>query len=387
MTLHDTTETLKKLSIGTAIGITIIIVLVITFNVGKIMKSIFFPTKAEIANHTYGKVPVLIFPDNATSENLTYTLNTLSGGFEEFPDRLNVYKLNNPEPNFLNLDKAREKAKILEFIGDTGEVVPEIPLGNATYEWDETKGLQRKLTFNIVSFDFTLTSNYLTSLTTLNAIGLPDEQGAIQVAKETLSDVSLLPTDIDMTKTESVEKKVNYTTFPQIYSIRNSELIPATSLSNAQVIRVDLYQKDVEYELNTGVKGENSVVQKKKMKLPILYPKPPFSTMSMWVGMGPQGPTVVEAKYIHKEFLVEKNEEPTYSIKSAEEAFEELKNGSGYIASFQGAPGDTEVLINNAYLAYFIGENEQSYLMPIFVFEGDKGFFGYVSAIRNEWVE
>jgi len=27
------------------------------------------------------------------------------------------------------------------------------------------------------------------------------------------------------------------------------------------------------------------------------------------------------------------------------------------------------------------------YLMPIYVFEGDGGFYGYVSAIEDEWLE
>lgn len=387
MTLHDTTESLKKMSVGTAIGITVIILLVIVFNVGKVVKNILFPVKAEIANHTFGKVPVIVFPDNATSENLTYTINTESGGFEKFPDRLNVFKLEQPAPNFLNLDTAREKAKLLQFLTDTGEPIAEVPVGEATYEWEETRGLQRKLTFDIISFNFTLTSNYLTSLTTLNAVGLPDEKGAIKIAADMLKDINLLPSDIDLTKTESNEKKVNYNTFPRIYSIRNSELIPASSISNTQIIRVDLYQKDVEYELNTGLKGENSIMKKEKMKLPILYPNPPFSTISMLVGVGPIGPTVVESKFTHHNYIVDKKEEPTYSIKSVNEAFEELTNGAGYIAAYDGAPAETEILINKAYLAYYLGEDEQQYLMPIFVFEGDRGFFGYVSAVKNEWVE
>lgn len=387
MTLHDTTENLKKMSVGTAIGITVIILLVIVFNVGKVVKNILFPVKAEIANHTFGKVPVIVFPDNATSENLTYTINTESGGFEKFPDRLNVYKLEQPVPNFLNLDTAREKAKLLHFLSDTGEPIPEVPVGEAIYEWEEPRGLQRKLTFDIITFNFTLTSNYLTSLTTLNAVGLPDESGAIKVATDTLNDISLLPSDIDLTKTENTEKKVNYNTFPRIYSIRNSELIPASSFSNTQIIRVDLYQKDVEYELNTGLKGENSIMKREKMKLPILYPHPPFSTMSMWVGVGPTGPTVVDAKFTHHNYIVDKKEEPTYSIKSVDEAFEELTGGAGYIAAYDGAPEETEILINKAYLAYYLGEDDQQYLMPIFVFEGDKGFFGYVSAVKNDWVE
>src|SRR4029079_10653498 len=110
MTLHETVETMKKLGIGSAIVIGLIIVIVITFNVGILMKNILFPQKAEDANHPYGKLPAIVWPENATKANLVYDNNNLvSGKFDVFPDRLNVYKLDNPAPNFLNLDKAKDK--------------------------------------------------------------------------------------------------------------------------------------------------------------------------------------------------------------------------------------------------------------------------------------
>lgn len=388
MTLHETVETMKKLGIGSAIGIGLIIILVVTFNVGVLIKNILFPQKAEDANHPYGQLEAIVFPENATNANLVYDTNNLvSGKFDVFPDRLNVYKIDNPTPNFLNLDNAKSKAKELEFIDDSGTALPEVPLGEGTYQWEELKGLQRKLIFDIVSFDFTLTSNYLTSLTVLNAVGLPDELGAVKTSTDTLDSIGLLPTDIDLTKTQSTEKKVNYYRFPEPLSIKNSQLVPATSLSDAQVIRVDLYHKDVEYKLNTGFKGADSLFQTKDVKIPIIYPHPPYSTMSMWIGMGQQGPTVVNADFKHRSYIVEKDAEPTYLIKTPEEAFEELKKGAGYVAAFTGSPDDVEVHIGNAYLAYYMGDKEQQYLMPVYVFEGDKGFFGYVSAVRNEWIE
>jgi hypothetical protein len=388
MTLHETVETMKKLGIGSAIGIGLIIVIVITFNVGILIKNILFPPKAEDANHPYGKLQAIVWPENATKANLVYDNNNLvSGKFDTFPDRLNVYKLDNPAPNFLNLDKAKVKAKTLDFIDDTGTVLPPVPLGDATYEWDEPNGLQRKLVFDIVSFDFTMTSNYLTSLTVLNAVGLPNEPNAIKTSTDFVGSIGLLPADLDITKTQNTDKKVNYYTYPQTLSIKNSQLVPATSLSDAQVIRVDLYQKDVTYNLNTGFKDNNSLFQTKQVQFPILYPHPPYSTMSLWVGVGPQGPTVVNAKFNHRNYIVEKDVEPTYLIKTADEAFEELKKGVGYIAAYNGSPDDVEEHINNAYLAYFIGDTPQQYLMPVYVFEGDKGFFGYVSAVKNDWIE
>lgn len=395
MTLHDTVENFKKYGIGSMFVVAGIISLIITVRVGILIKDILFPLKADPANYIYGKLPALSFPENATTENLTYSLDTESGGFDEFPDRLNVYKMQVPEPNFTALDDAKIKARQLGFISDTGEVTPEIPLGNANYEWDEVYGLERKLIMNINTFDFNLTSNYLTSLTVLQAEGLPQGSEAIRVAREFLDSIKQLHEEtLDISKTETNELKLPYYTTPQVLEIRNGELFPTTSFSNAHVVRVDFYHKDVEYKLDTGYRTTNLSLAQKEIKLPIVYPRPPYSTISLWVGVGPIGPTVVNAKYSYKNYIVEPEtipvdptKTPTYSIKTPEVAFEELIAGNGFIASYTGAPGDTEVHIKKAYLAYYIGENPQDYLMPIYVFEGDKGFFGYVSAVLNEWIE
>jgi hypothetical protein len=200
-----------------------------------------------------------------------------------------------------------------------------------------------------------------------------------------LETIELLPKDIDLTKTQTPEKNVHYITSPQIFSIVNGALVPTTSLSKAQAIRVDIYQKDMEYQLNTGIAGDGGI-KKLDMKIPILYPHPPYSTMSFCIASGANGAQVVAANYVHQDITIpEVDTEATYPIKTATEAFDELKKGNGYIAAYSG--NDSSVLINNVYLAYYLGEEKQDYLMPIIVFEGDGGFFGYVSAVKNDWVK
>ncbi len=385
MTLHQTRETIIKFGIGSVISFVIILFIVIIYRVGVGVKNTLYPPKIQPPNSAYDVLPSLQFPKSATNGNLTYTLNTLTGALPDFPDRLYIYPFVRQEPNFLNLDKAKQKAAILGFLNQAGSVVPEIPLGNANYEWDDPEGVNRKLIFNIVSFDFKMSSNYLTSLTVLNAQNLSNQKSAINVAKIFLDNIALFPQDIDLDKTNSPDKNVSYLTYPQLFSIKNSILTPTTSLSKAQVIWVDFYQKDIEYELNTGVQ-EGSGFKKIKMKLPILYPHPPNSIMSFWVASGQSDAEVVAAKFVHKDISVPTGTEPaTYAIKTGQEAFDDLKNGKAYVASFAGS--DSQVLINNVYLAYYIGEEKQDYLMPIVVFEGDKDFFAYVSAVKNEWVK
>lgn len=385
MTLHDTTELSKKVGIGSAIGIVLIIVLVLFFQGGVIVKNILFPRPIEPPNFVYDKLPAIEFPENATTKQLTYTKNTLSGELPDFPDRLIVFPIIQNAPNLLNLDLAKNKADALGFVTADGRPISEIALGGAEYEWKEETGIERSLIFDIVNFDFTLTSNYTTSLVALLAQEISDQKSAIKTSTDFLGDISLFPEDIDLTKTEKPDPVATFNTEPELFSIQNGNLVPATSLSKVQVFRVDLYQKNIEYELKTGKTDDKNVVEAIVQNLPILYPHPPHSTMNFYVASGDIAAEVVEANFVHQSINLTPETEGTYAIKSAEEAFTELKEGKAYIAAHN--TDDTQILINNVFLAYYLGDTRQEYLMPIIVFEGDKGFFAYVSAIKDEWIQ
>jgi hypothetical protein len=380
MTLHDTTELAKKGAIGTGIGIVAAIVLFIFVRIGMFVWSIVFPPKIEPPKMTYDVLPALKFPENVVSGNFTYTLNTSTGTLPTFPDRLVVFPLPHNSPNFLNLENIKKKVEKLGFLSPLGGVVPEIHLGGPLYEWDDPSGVNRKLTFNIVTFDFTMTSNYLASLTVLGAQNLSDETTAIGTTEDFLRDIQLFPDDIDLDKTKTRHPDQNYVTYPQLFSIQNGTLVSTTSLSKAQVIRVELYQKDIEYDLNTGRVGDLP-----HMKLPIVYPNPPYSTMSFWIASGQNDPEVMQSEFTHQS-IDQTDIEATYPIISAEQAFENLKQGKAYIASHFD-PNSSDILINNVYLAYYMGKDQQDYLMPVIVFEGSNGFMAYVSAVSDEWVK
>jgi hypothetical protein len=375
MSLHGATELIKKTLIGLGIAIGSIIVLVIIFQMGVMFKNIVSPPKTAVPDQKFGVLPSILFPSGEVGKNFTYNINTVSGALPQFPDRVNVYRIVSPSPNLLNLDKAKTKAETLKFTDPQGNTLPETSLGNGKYEWDDFSEIKRKLQFDIVSFDFSLTSNYLSSLTVLGAAKLDTENNAIQTVQQLLTSIELLPNDIDLLKTQTVQKVNNYTTYPQLFTIRNGVLVQTTSLSSAKVIRVDLYQKDIEYDLDTGRKGD----AKLKMKLPILYPNPPYSTMSFWVASGQNTAEVDAAKFMHR--VISTDSPSTYPIKTADEAYNELKNGQAYIPNYFGL--DKQILVNNIYLAYYLGDGNQEYLMPIIVFEGQDNFFAYVSAIKR----
>lgn len=388
MSLHNTVEFLKKAGIASSIGLGVIIVLVIFFRIGVVVKNILFPPKIDPANVAYGKIPYLDFPQSTVNEDFTYTIDTLDGTLPVLPDRVLVYPLVNEEPNLLNLDNVKEKIAAMRMVDNTGSPLPEIPRGGPMYEWEELTGLQRKVIFDIVAMNFTITSDYLRSNTVLRANGLRSlnsESDAVPVVEEYLKLISLLPPDLDVEKTKNPDPERAHNIKPQMFSILTGELTSATSLSNAQVIRVDLYQKDIEYKLTAGKAGDLTRFQEFEMNMPIMYPKPPYSTMNFLVGSGTSMLEIVSANFNHQTVNLEPEEEATYPIKTSEEAFNELQEANAYIAAYSG--GDTQILVNDVYLAYYLGETQQEYLMPVIVFEGPNGFFAYVSAIKDEALE
>jgi hypothetical protein len=388
MTLHNTAEFMKKGGIASAIGLGGIILIVIFFRIGIVVKNILFPPQIAPANQAYGKIPYIEFPQSTIDQNFTYTIDTLDGTLPVFPDRLIVYPVINETPNLLNLESVKDKISAMRIIDNSGNPLPEIPRGGPVYEWEELTGIQRRVIFDIVAMNFTLTSEYLGSNTVLRASSfrnVADETAAIPVVQEFLESITLLPSDIDFEKTTSPDPEFKYLTKPQMFTINGGELIPATSLSNAQVVRVDLYQKDIEYKLTAGTKGNLSKFQDFEIKMPILYPKPPYSTINFLVASGNTSLEVVSAIYNHHLPNLEPEEEATYPIKTAEEAFEDLQAGNAYIAAYSGS--DEQILVNKVYMAYYLGESQQEYLMPIIVFEGPNGFFGYVSAVKEDAME
>ncbi|HEX8932498.1 MAG TPA: hypothetical protein VF810_05045 [Patescibacteria group bacterium] len=384
MTLHRTIEIAKKVLIGATIFLVVIVISILFFRFGVILKNLIFPPKVLLTNHPYGIIPQIKFPASVAKTPFTYTLNTDTGSLPDVPDRVTVFPIIPPQAGLLDLDKTRLKAQNLGFVDDNNNVLPEKSSDKINFEWDDAQNLQRKLLINIFTSNFSLSSDYLTSTAFTITQGALTIDAAINTTADFLNKIGFVQTDIDMSKTSTPTQEVSYFRTPQFFTIQNGQLVPTNSLETAHIIRIDLYQKDIDYTLNTGMPELTGGYKSLKMTTPILYPNPPYSTMNFWVAQGPESPTVVAANFIHQN-IDTSNPDATYSIKTAQEAFTELKNGKAYIASYYGTA--TNIAINNIFLAYYLGTDQEPYLMPIFVFAGDNGFFAYVSAVKNEWVQ
>jgi hypothetical protein len=340
-TLNRTKDETKTIIKWFAIALGIIFLFSMGIKLLIFAKDLFIPPPPPTA--TFGKLPPIAFPNQA-KRNITYSINTLTGYLPTLSDRAKVYKITNNPPTLLSLENARAKVVRVGFTS------PGTQISEDTYQWTIQDAIQRKITMNIYSSNFKLSSSYLSAKTLGAYSGTDDANNAIKTAKSFLLNMYLFPSDIDESKTKITP-----------YSIESNSLIPAEKITKAKIVKVDFFQKDMN-------------------NLPIYYEKGASTTFDFLVGKNGEQ-QILEATYIHKDIS---DVSSTYAIKTAQEAYSELQNGKVYI--IDNDQNTANVTIKNVYLGYYIGEVDQNFLMPIIVFEGSNNFLAYVSAVRDEWI-
>lgn len=326
------------------IGTLFIVGLFILITIINIIKSL-NPPPPPAPTVSFGKLSPISFPQNITTKKIQYSVDTLSGNFPDFGNQAKVYKIQVNQPTLNALDNA---ILLVSKMGYTGTP---IKVSDTDYQWTNTDDLPKTLLMNIFTNNFAIASAYQSNPDVLQSNNLPDQNGAISLVNSYLQNSSLMPTDIDSNKTKAT-----------LLTLANGQLSAATSFSNTQIVEVDLFQNDVN-------------------GLPVFYPQPTHSTISFFVGGGGVNPQIVLANFNHQTVA---SDNATYPIYTSQQAFDMLKNGQAYIASYDGT--STSIVIHNIVLGYYMSDVTQQYLQPIIVLEGDNGFFAYVPAIKSEWI-
>lgn len=354
-TLHNVTENTKKiLKIGGIIVLSITTIFLL-YRGGLYLKDVLFPTPPPAPTVTFGQLSPPLFP-KSVSENLTYSIDTVSGTLPGFTDsegipldRVVVYKIFNPTFSLLDLQNTKDTVSKIGFFGQ------EVSLGENIYQWTSVQtNLQRVIEMNIVNKHFTYASPFRDFERVLAAIRMPDRTSSVNRAKGFLTAMDLLPSDIDETKTRT-----------ELLRIEDEELLPAQTLRDAQVIRVNFYQNDIN-------------------NYPMYYEDPPYSSMSVYVASGERfDPDVVQAEFVHQ-LITE--EAATYPIKPVSQAYEELVEGSGYVAA--NYRDEKDIKIKEVEMGYYLSSSFQEYLVPVYIFKGlNDDFYAYVLAVPDSWFE
>lgn len=309
-----------------------------------LIKEIISPTPLAGPTASFGKLPAIFFP-NGIKKNFTYKLDTITGSLPVFPDRSKVFVMSKIEPDILAVDKANTKASSLGFIPNPEQ------LSDTMYRWRNGSSPFQNLILNVNMAQLSLSSAFLDDPNVLTANNLPTKEVSITMAKNFLQTLGLYPPVIDENKITTNNSKIDH-----------GIISDASSFSTTELITVYFFEKD-------------------KDGLPIVYPRGTVSSMSVTVAGGAYQPQIIDSRFFYQKIL---DKSATYPIKTAKEAYEELKKGKAYVASNENT--NLDIVIKKVYLGYYIEGRPQSVLEPVVVFEGNGNFKAYVPAIKDEWI-
>ncbi len=317
-----------------------VIALFLILKGGIIFKTIFFPAPTPPPQEQFGKLPFPAFPKQ-DHVSFDYQINTIDGKLPDFPPyRMNIYKIFENQPSLVALQNARSTMQNAGFFQD------ETKLNDSIYQWSDSNG--NTIQYDIFTNNFKVSSNLSASG---NGISLTKES-ALQGANNFLGNVSEDTSDINQDKSTLLYLKLD-----------NGNLVQAEGQTDAQFAKINLFQNDLN-------------------KYPIYYPEGAESSMYFIFRDDSGFPKLVNAGYFH--FLPDLKTFSDYPIKSAEQAFEDLKKGNAYVVT--GVKQGSTIDILNVTLGYYIGEGKQDYFLPVIVFSGN-GFTAYVPAIPNELIQ
>lgn len=306
------------------------------------------PAPPQAPNVLFGKLPKSKFSHSKYPHPQNFVLETVGGELPEASATAKVFQIPKKLPSLLASRHAQEFASRLGFINKPIEKTA------TRYKFEDPKTFLKTLDLDIINYNFSLNYDFLKDVEVFKEKSFFSVEQAKTEANRFFQSTAIFPSDL-----QNGERKVSFLKFS------GQELLPTSSLSKADAVRVDYLRSD----------AENSPV------LPPEFEKSPV--FIVFSGSKAKEKRIILAEFNY--FEVNYQTSATYPIKTTQEAWEELKNGLGFIARWQGKSG--QAIIRKAYLAYYDSPEYQPFLQPIFVFEGDQEFVAYMPAVKNEWLE
>jgi hypothetical protein len=303
-----------------------------------------FPPAPEPATVAFGKLSKLPFPETKKS-GLSFTLETAEGGMPKFDSKANVYFMPKKTANLLSLDYTKEIATKLGYSPDPQQV------SESVYRFNH-KTSSAKLETDIITGAFSISFD-------LNAdpspISVKPNQPEISAAtvRTFLSGANLLAEDLN--------GEVKH----QFLKTQAGSFVPAVSLSDANIIRIDLFRK-------------------KYNELPVVCNSPDKSNVWFMVsGIREKGKDIIAGEYHY--FPVDETKSATYPIKTSDQVWQEFIGGNYYPASYGSTAEGDNIKIRKIYLAYYDPGIYTEFFQPVYVFVGDKDFVAYIPAVTADY--
>lgn len=296
----------------------------------------------------FGRLPKIIFPKVEEQPQYTYRLETRTGQLPALDNQFKIFFMPVRNPSLLALDKAKEMANRIGFIQEPIKQSPTV------YVWSSSEPVPSSLTMEVIVGSFVMDRKWQDEPQYLTPTMFLSEERATDLSANYLSRLALYYNDLKAGKT-----RIDY------LQAENGQLVPALSLSTSQFLRVHFFRSAID-------------------EVPVVTSKPTVANVSLIMALQrEEKKQVVRVDYAYSPVELERF--ATYPLVGVQTAWTRLQNNQGYVAS--PAQDTSNVVVRQVYLAYYDAEQAQNFLQPVYVFEGDNGFVGYVPAVADEWTQ
>ncbi len=300
----------------------------------------------------YGKIPSPAFTHVSTSSSgMKFSLETVEGGPPETTSAGKVYLMPKKLPSLLAADRAKSFATKLGFTNDPQLITP------TNYLFTDPGDNLRTLSLDINTMNFLLKYDYQNNSDIFVKGGIISKDDAFNEVKTFIQLNNIFDDSI-------LKGKITYELLS--YNTQTKTFFPASSLSDANALRINFFRNDLD-----GMR--------------ILPPQFNESYNHVLFNAGTTPNTrILEMSYSF--WPISFDDFGTYPLKSGSAAWKDLTDGYALVVEM-GNNSPENIIIRKIYLAYYDSDQPQSYLQPIFVFEGDNGFVAYEPAITSNWLE
>ena len=290
------------------------------------------PKAEDRPDQRFGTLPNISFPpNNVSSSNYTYTLDTQTGDFPKLPSSGKVYFIPQAGLSLLAPEKSKALATKLGFTQG-----PEI-LSPTSYQFSD--GNSGTLLIDLPTANFKYQRNVASPSADLVFQG--DQQSIANDFKDYLASVGLLPSDLHDGSSQATFNQNN----PSRSNMAEISLLP-TPIDELPIVT----------PTNKGLVKVKAYAHDKQ--------------------------NVAESSYASVEYTywpIDTSTVSTYPLKTPTTALNELKSGVGYVIVESLSP---QVSITDVYLAYYESSDYTPYLQPMYVFEGQH-FKAIVPAVNT----
>ncbi len=337
MTLTEVSKLTKK---GMLIfGFLVVVYIIIRVFLGGVvaLKNKVFPPPESVPEMAYSKLTPLELPLPQEGEVPTYQLEIGKSELEDTYKIFPVYKMKPITPSYLAADKAQEIAKKLGF---THEPEVQIKGRDEIHVWNQvTQG--RILKIDLRTWTVQLETDLKNPYQIIYPGSAPYPTTAESSARNQLKSLGLLPEDYAEGNAEA-----------KLMKLEGGKLVRAASTMEAQISCVHFYRRGMDLGIN-------------------IYPVyPPQKEALVKICLTQTGQRQREDKVLFLNYFHQKidtEDESTYPLKTFKQAWEEAQQ-------YPAGTGVEKVAIDHIELAYYEDADPQSFLQPIYVFEGYQTF-------------